>query len=112
MKTRNRAKKIVENYLGVYDKRTLTENEKGILVSVENMVVDLLEKNNSRPVEKLVSKKFADAVINCIPTNWIDPLLTGKTAVLKGYDYKPNDIENLLRALKKRVEETVSKFSY
>lgn len=56
MKARNKAKKIVENYLGVYDKRTLTENEKGILVSVENMVVDLLEHDNDRPTESIVPK--------------------------------------------------------
>lgn len=51
-------------------------------------------------LEPLVSRKFADFV-DAIPTTWLDPLLTGKNAIL---NYKPNDIENLLKALKKKLQ--------
>lgn len=39
-----------------------------------------------------------------IPTNWLDPLLTGPTAVITGYPYSARDIESLLLAIQKRVE--------
>lgn len=43
-------------------------------------------------------------LIESIPTTWLDPLLTGPESVLPdGYKYCPQDIENLLRALKKRL---------
>lgn len=80
-----------------------------------NTLVSLLIKYGayeSRPVEKLVSGKFAEEIINCIPTNWLDPLLTGKDKILPdGYNYNPKDIEKLLSALKERVKDKVSKFS-
>lgn len=41
-----------------------------------------------------------------VPTNWCDSLLTGKDAALTGEAGKWGcpDIENLLRAIKKRIE--------
>jgi len=49
---------------------------------------------------------LAADLINCIPTNWCDPLLTGDTKVLPdGYKYTPQDIENLLIAIRKRMEK-------
>ena len=64
------------------------------------------------PVEQRVNVKFADKVINRVPTTWLDPLLTGKDKILPdGYSYNPQDIENLLRAIKLRVKETVSKLT-
>lgn len=61
-------------------------------------------------LEPLVRGKFAE-LIKDIPTNWCDPLLTGKNAILKGYEYNPKDIEKLLLALKNKLEGKVSKFS-
>lgn len=50
---------------------------------------------------------LAADLINCIPTNWCDPLLTGDSKVLPdGYNYTPQDIENLLIAIRKRMEKT------
>ena len=40
-----------------------------------------------------------------VPTNWLDPLLTGPEAVIRGHHFDCQDIERLLRALKKRIEE-------
>lgn len=51
---------------------------------------------------------LAADLINCIPTNWLDPLLTGDNKVLHGgYSYTPSDIEKLLIAIRKRMEKTV-----
>jgi hypothetical protein len=61
-------------------------------------------------LEPLVRGKFAE-LLEEIPTNWLDPLLTGKDAILKGYEYTPKEIEKLLKALKDRLELKVSKFS-
>jgi len=37
---------------------------------------------------------LAADLINCIPTNWCDPLLTGDSKVLPdGYSYTPQDVE-------------------
>ena len=49
-------------------------------------------------------------VIDAVPTSWLDSLLTGPEAVLpKGrYDYNGKDIERLLRAVKKRVADTIT----
>lgn len=45
-----------------------------------------------------------------VPTNWVDPLLTGDDKALTGEAGKWGcpDIENLLRAIKKRIENCVS----
>ena len=50
---------------------------------------------------------LAADLINCVPTNWLDPLLTGDAKVLPdGYEYTPKDIEKLLLAIRKRMETT------
>jgi len=54
--------------------------------------------------------KFANEVINCIPTNWLDNFLTGDERIIKTYPCEAKDVENLLRAIKQRVKDTVSKF--
>jgi hypothetical protein len=43
-------------------------------------------------------------LLAAMPTNWCDPLLTGKNAVIKQPPYDCKDIERLLQALKKRLE--------
>jgi hypothetical protein len=40
-----------------------------------------------------------------IPHNWLDPLLTGKTSVIGKPPYSCDDIEKLLNAIRKRLEE-------
>jgi hypothetical protein len=40
-----------------------------------------------------------------IPTNWLDPLLTGKGTVLGDAPWFCPDIERLLNAIKKRIQE-------
>ncbi len=49
-------------------------------------------------------RKIAEEMLGCIPTNWCDPLLTGENAVLHG-EFDCRDIERLLQALRKRMEE-------
>lgn len=38
-----------------------------------------------------------------VPTNWLDPLLTGPNAVISGPPFDCQDIERLLKAVKERV---------
>lgn len=41
-----------------------------------------------------------------IPTNWLDPLLTGPNAVINGgHEYGGSDIERLLSALRERIRK-------
>ncbi len=49
---------------------------------------------------------LAADLIHCVPINWLDPLLTGKDKVLPdGREYESPDIENLLLAIRKRMEQ-------
>jgi len=51
-------------------------------------------------------RKIAEDLIGCIPTNWSDPLLTGPDKVLRSTQpYRVEDIERLLKALRKRMKE-------
>ncbi len=43
-------------------------------------------------------------ILDAIPTNWLDPLLTGPEAVV-GQSLTNKDIERLTLAIRKRVEE-------
>ena len=40
-----------------------------------------------------------------VPTSWLDPLLSGPTAVIGQPPYDCRDIERLLRAITARLEE-------
>lgn len=45
-----------------------------------------------------------NAVIEAIPTTWLDPLLTGPAKVLPdSYSFTPKDVERLLLAIKTRL---------
>lgn len=53
--------------------------------------------------DEMVKEALAEAA-DKIPTNWLDPLLTGPDAVLKGNGpWGCPDIERLLLAIKKRL---------
>jgi len=43
-----------------------------------------------------------------IPTTWLDPLLTGKKAVVGKPPYNCQDIEQLLQAIKQRMENIIN----
>lgn len=52
----------------------------------------------------------SDAVLSevpsdLIPTSWLDPLLTGKTAIVGNPPYNCHEIEILLSAIRERVKE-------
>lgn len=56
------------------------------------------------PQRTAMEKIDRKAVLNAMPTNWTDNLLTGPKAVLPaGYTYSPRDIEKLLLAIRERV---------
>lgn len=42
---------------------------------------------------------------NCVPTNWLDDLLSGPDAVIGKPPYFSNHIERLLRAVKERIRQ-------
>jgi hypothetical protein len=46
-------------------------------------------------------------IINAIPCNWCDPLLTGKDRVMGDPPYNSHDIENLLNGIRDRIEDTL-----
>jgi hypothetical protein len=47
-------------------------------------------------------------VLAALPYTWLDPLLSGKNAVLGKPPYKPDAIERLLLAVKARVEKALT----
>ncbi len=47
-------------------------------------------------------------LLAAIPTSWLDPLLTGKEAVIGQPPYNCQDIEQLLWAIKKRMESIIN----
>lgn len=62
----------------------------------------------------MTNRKLSDtpqrrpAPADLVPSNWLDPLLTGPTAVLPGgYRYCPQDIERLLNAIRARIENAM-----
>lgn len=84
--------------------------------SEDEALVDSLIRDRTKDMEVLsvVTKdqckaeklELLDKAIKMIPTNWIDPLLTGENKVLPdGYSYDPKDIERLLLAVKSRIEK-------
>ena len=51
-------------------------------------------------------RKVAEDMLACIPTTWDDPLLSGKDKVIRSTQpYRGDDIERLLTAIRKRMEE-------
>jgi len=64
----------------------------------------LKEKSPSRQHEPLVRRQIAKELIDCLPTNWLDPMLTGKNAVLGKNPWGCPDIENLINAIRKKMK--------
>lgn len=53
--------------------------------------------------ERAKSKEDAEKIIAIIPTNWIDPLLSGPDSPLSDPPYGCPEVEGLLLALKNRI---------
>lgn len=49
-----------------------------------------------------------EKIIEAIPSNWCDPLLTGEDKVIGKSPYDYLDIENLLNAIRERIETIAS----
>lgn len=58
------------------------------------------------PLEGIVSV-LERVIESAIPSNWLDPLLTGEDNVIGEAPYTPKDIERLLNAVKKRLKQHV-----
>lgn len=43
------------------------------------------------------------ALIDCVPNNWLDPLLTGPNKIIGKEPFTCRDIENILNAIRKRM---------
>jgi hypothetical protein len=50
------------------------------------------------------ANSYRDKVLAAIPTNWLDPLLTGPNAALRGLPWECPEIEALLVGIRKRIE--------
>ena len=51
------------------------------------------------------AKKAKPRLSDLVPTNWLDPLLTGPQAVVANPPYSCLDIARLLRAVKRRLRD-------
>jgi len=61
-------------------------------------------------MQNILCSKPACSIADLVPTNWLDPLLTGPDKLLPdGYIYNPEDIEKLLHAIKSRIESAEAK---
>lgn len=45
-------------------------------------------------------------LVDCVPSNWLDPLLTGAQAVMGSPPWGCPEVERLLRAIRARIEAT------
>ncbi len=52
--------------------------------------------------------RLRKALRDAVPSNWLDPLLTGPKAVIGQPPYGCQDIERLLNAVRERVVSTVN----
>jgi len=50
--------------------------------------------------------KTIKSIVDLVPTNWLDSILTGKDAVIGRPPYDCKDIQNVLLAVKKRIEHS------
>jgi hypothetical protein len=51
-----------------------------------------------------IRKQAIEDAAECVPTNWLDPLLTGPNAVIpKDLNITPRHIEALLRGIQDRI---------
>ena len=62
-----------------------------------------------KPKKSPLTKKQREAILKCVPTSWLDSLLTGPDKVLKtpAGTWGWPDIERLLGAVKARLERTL-----
>lgn len=51
-------------------------------------------------------KVFRDRVLDVIPSNWLDPLLSGKDAV--NFPLKCPDVERLVNGIRERVRHALN----
>lgn len=61
-----------------------------------------LRRFESHPVSTLRNKRD-DAILNAVPTSWLDPLLTGPGAIIGRPPYDCRDIERVLNAVAARL---------
>ena len=52
--------------------------------------------------------KLERRILNAIPGSWFDPLLTGPDAVIGNPPYSCKDIENLLLAIRRKIETLIN----
>ena len=63
------------------------------------------KKATKRRKGQSASKAMLAAVLEEIPTNWCDPLLTGPRAVIGSPPYDCRDIERLLNAVREQIRQ-------
>ena len=70
-------------------------------------------KKNNQKTENIQIKEnnrviSSSDLLSAIPTNWLDPLLTGNDAVISKVPLDGQDLEMLLRAIKQRLKKIIS----
>jgi len=83
----------------------MTANHKEIDFELDRMKKKILELEKSEQSHKAEVKELKKHCASQIPTNWLDPLLSdGKALTGKAGKWGCPDIESLLRAIKKQIE--------
>jgi hypothetical protein len=88
-----------EDAVAAARQRISDEGTLGYICNAQGAVDKIIQHLRDQEAEIARLRGVADR----IPTNWLDPMLTGPSAVLKGYDYKGPDIERLLNAIRARI---------
>lgn len=55
-----------------------------------------------------MTKAQRKAILDCVPNNWLDPVLSGENAVVGEAPYGCPDIERLLSAIRDRLTAVLS----
>lgn len=79
------------------------------VVNLSNVVRQLPPPiENAQPeggqLETLVRQQIAKDLIDCLPTTWLDPMLSGKDAVMGKNPWGCPDIEKLINAIRKKMK--------
>lgn len=93
--------------------KTIYVKNRELLIAYENW---LMEGHRGQDIDQFLASLppqqreetgwvRVEDVAELIPSNWLDPLLSGKNRVVGEYPLSDKDIENLMNALRKRILE-------
>lgn len=99
------AQEILNNHLTCGENTYLAGQGNNILKAMEEYAKQENQNSEQISVERLVRRQIADECLAKIPTSWLDSLLTGENNVIGKYPWGCPQIESLLNAIRKRIDE-------